>query len=54
MLTWKVSCRSTQKLDQNERVGFREALAANSIEVDAWVMLMIDKGFLKRMGILQN
>jgi hypothetical protein len=37
-----------QKLDQDELVSFREVLVANSIQVDAMVMLMIDKGFLNK------
>ena len=30
----------TQKLDRDERVGFREVLVANSIQVDKLVMLI--------------
>jgi len=37
-----------QKLDQDELVSFREVLVANSIQVDALVVLMIDKGFFTK------
>ena len=37
-----------QKLDQDELVSFRELLIANSIQVDALAMLMIDKGFFTK------
>ena len=42
------SCPLAQKLDQDELVSFREVLVANSIQVDAMVMLMIDKGFFNK------
>ena len=34
-----------EQLDPNELVDFRELLVANSIQVDAMVMLLIEKGF---------
>jgi len=34
-----------QKLDDNEIVTFKELLMANSIQVDAEVQLLIEKGF---------
>ena len=34
-----------QKLDENELVTFKELLLANSIQVDAAVQLLIEKGF---------
>jgi hypothetical protein len=37
-----------EQLDPNEMVSFRELLIANSIQVDALVMLMIDKGFITK------
>ena len=37
-----------EQLDQDELVSFRELLVANSIQVDALVMLMIDKGFITK------
>jgi hypothetical protein len=37
-----------EQLDQDELVSFRELLIANSIQVDALVMLMIDKGFITK------
>ena len=33
-----------EKLDPNELVDFRELLVANSIQVDAMAMLLIEKG----------
>jgi len=36
-----------QKLDVSELVSFKELLMANSIQVDAAVQLMIEKGFFK-------
>ena len=33
-----------EKLDQGELVGFKELLVANSIQVDAMAMLLIEKG----------
>ena len=37
-----------EQLDQDELVSFRELLVANSIQVDALVVLMIDKGFFTK------
>ena len=37
-----------EQLDHDELVSFRELLVANSIQVDALVMLMIDKGFFTK------
>ena len=37
-----------QKLDQDEPVGFRDVLVANSIQVDALILLMIDKNFVTK------
>ena len=37
-----------EQLDQDELVSFKELLIANSIQVDALVMLMIDKGFFTK------
>ena len=37
-----------QKLDDSEMVSFRELLMANSIQVDAAVQLMIEKGFFTK------
>ena len=37
-----------EQLDSNELVDFRELLVANSIQVDALVMLMIDKGYFTK------
>jgi len=37
-----------QKLDQDELVGFREVLVANSIQADAWIILMIDTDFVTK------
>ena len=37
-----------EQLDQDELVSFRELLVAYSIQVDALVMLMIDKGFITK------
>ena len=34
-----------QKLDENEMVSFKELLMASSIQVDAAIQLMIEKGF---------
>ena len=34
-----------EQLDPDELVSFRELVIANSIQVDALAMLMIDKGF---------
>jgi hypothetical protein len=37
-----------QKLDQDELVSFRELLVANSIQVDAMAMLLIEKGLITK------
>ena len=37
-----------EQLDQDELVSFKELLIANSIQVDALVMLMIDKCFFTK------
>ena len=37
-----------EKLDPNELVNFKELLMANSIQVDALAMLLIDKGIFTR------
>jgi len=37
-----------QKLDQDEPVGFREVLVTNAIQVDALIMLMLDKNFVTK------
>jgi hypothetical protein len=37
-----------QKLDDSELVSFRELLMANSIQVDAAVQLLIEKGFFSQ------
>lgn len=37
-----------EQLDQDELVDFRALLVANSIQVDALVMLMIDKGYFTK------
>ena len=37
-----------EQLDPKELVSFRELLVANFIQVDALVMLMIDKGFFTK------
>ena len=36
------------KLDEKELVSFKELLMANSIQVDAAVQLMIEKGFFTK------
>lgn len=41
-------CLLAQKIDQDEPVGFREVFVANSIQVDALIMLMIDKNFVTK------
>jgi len=35
-----------EKLDPNKLVSFKELLLANSMQVDALVMLLIDKGLI--------
>jgi hypothetical protein len=37
-----------EKLDQDELVSFRELLVANSIQVDAMAMLLIEKGLFTK------
>jgi hypothetical protein len=37
-----------EQLDPKELVDFRELLIANSIQVDALVMLLIDKGLIAK------
>ena len=37
-----------EKLDQNELVSFRELLIANSIQIDAMAMLLIEKGMITK------
>ena len=37
-----------EQLDQDELVSFRELLVANSLQFDALVMLMIDKGYFTK------
>jgi hypothetical protein len=37
-----------EQLDSNELVGFRELLVANSIQVDAMAMLLIEKGLFTK------
>jgi hypothetical protein len=37
-----------EKLDQSELVDFKELLMANSIQVDAMAMLLIDKGLITK------
>ena len=37
-----------QKFDRDERVGSREVIAANSIEADALIVLMIYKDFVTK------
>ena len=48
MLIETVLCPLAQKLDQDEPVGFRDVLVANSIQVDALIQLMIDKNFVTK------
>lgn len=38
----------TEQLYPDELLGFRELLVANSIQVDALVMLLIDKGLITK------
>jgi hypothetical protein len=37
-----------EQLDQSELVDFKELLMANSIQVDAMAMLLIDKGLITK------
>ena len=37
-----------EKLDQSELVSFRELLIANSIQIDAIAMLLIEKGLIAK------
>ncbi len=37
-----------EQLDPNELVSFRELLVANSIQVDAMAMLLIEKGLITK------
>ena len=37
-----------EQLDPNELIDFRELLVANSIQVDAMAMLLIEKGFFTK------
>ena len=37
-----------EKLDPNELVSFRELLIANSIQIDAIAMLLIEKGLIAK------
>ena len=37
-----------EKLDQSELVDFKELLIANSIQVDAMAMLLIEKGLITK------
>ena len=37
-----------EKLDPNELVDFKELLIANSIQVDAMAMLLIEKGLITK------
>ena len=37
-----------EKLDPNELVSFKELLMANSIQIDAMAMLLIDKGIFTK------
>ena len=37
-----------EQLDSNELVSFRKLLIANSIQIDALAMLMIDKGYFTK------
>ena len=37
-----------EKLDQSEMVSFRELLIANSIQIDAMAMLLIEKGLITK------
>lgn len=43
-----------RKLDDREVVTFKELLMANSIQVDAAVQLMIEKGFFTKMSFLTS
>ncbi len=37
-----------EKLDPNEMVSFKDLLVANSIQVDAMAMLLIEKGLITK------
>ena len=37
-----------QQLDQSELVSFRELLIANSVQIDAIAMLLIEKGLITK------
>jgi len=37
-----------EKLDPNELVSFKELLMANSIQIDAMAMLLIEKGLITK------
>jgi len=37
-----------EKLDQDELLSFRELLIANSIQIDALAMLLIEKGLITK------
>jgi hypothetical protein len=37
-----------EQLDQDELVSFRELLIANSIQIDAMAMLLIEKGLITK------
>jgi hypothetical protein len=43
-----------QKLDDSEIVSFKELLMANSIQVDAAVQLLIEKGFFSKEEFFDN
>jgi len=38
----------TEKLDQNELAGFEELLVSNTIQVDAVIQLLIEKGLFAK------
>ncbi len=38
----------TEKLDQNELAGFEELLVSNTIQVDAVIQLLIEKGLFTK------
>ncbi len=38
----------TEKLDQNELAGFEELLISNTIQVDAVIQLLIEKGLFTK------
>jgi hypothetical protein len=43
-----------KKLDKDELVSFKELLMANSIQVDTFVQLMIEKGFFTEQEFSPN